>query len=75
MIKGRVSGTGADSWVNLTSRTDPKWRAGILTTGKRHPRYWTTATSNATITEFDAALPVIKRPAKADVVTYDELSD
>ncbi|MFD1363805.1 hypothetical protein [Actinoplanes sichuanensis] len=74
LVRGRISGTGDDSWVNLTSGTDRKWRVGILTTGKRYPRFWATANSNATITEFDTAFPAIKPPAKADVVTFDELS-
>ncbi|MFC4069352.1 hypothetical protein ACFO0C_30895 [Actinoplanes subglobosus] len=73
LTRGRISGKGADTWIGLTTSADPKWWAGIATTDKPYPRSWTTATSEAEITELGSDLPPIEPPARTAVVPLEEL--
>ncbi|MFC4072664.1 hypothetical protein [Actinoplanes subglobosus] len=74
LVKGKVFGSGGDYWIDMTSGTDPAWRAGVATTGKPYPTHWTTATSQVDLTNFDTEFPEITPPAEDQVVDLRELT-
>jgi hypothetical protein len=74
LVKGKVFGSGGDYWIDMTSGKDPRWRAGVATTGKPYPRHWTTSTSRIDLTNFDTEFPDITPPAENEVVDLGDLT-
>jgi hypothetical protein len=58
----------------MTSGKDPRWRAGVATTGKPYPRHWTTATSQIDLTNFDTEFPEITPPMENEVIDLRDLT-
>ncbi|MFC4067385.1 hypothetical protein [Actinoplanes subglobosus] len=75
LVKGKVFGSGGEYWIDMTSGTDPRWRAGVATTGKPYPHHWTTATSQIDLTNFDTEFPEITPPAENEVVDLRDLTN
>jgi hypothetical protein len=74
VVKGKVFGSGGEYWIDMTSGKDPKWRAGVATTGKPYPRHWTTAGSQIDLTNFDTEFPEITPPAKNQIIDLRDLA-